>query len=348
MSEVSTGSELSAVEVAALAKRGDTVSQRRFVGVHILLLLGGVLMVFPFVYQILMSLSTNMEIQSVPPKLIPDRWQFHNYTEVFTRLPFLKQFGVSVTITVLRTVVQLILCSMGGYAFARMKFGGKSVLFGFVLAILMVPGQSYLIGQYEIIRELGLLETPWGIVLPGFFSAFGVFLMRQSFMSLPAELEEAARLDGCNPWQTFWRVMVPVVKPGLFAVMITTVLWSWNDLLWPLNCHGAGGADAVERWHRDPCRAALERVRAHDGGLRDGHGADLPPLLLDATQGHRGARQFGAQGLSAGRWLSGASAGIAKTFPGKWFERADVAHVATDGHVLTVPRRGLFFVTFCT
>ena len=164
MSEVSTGPELSAVEVAALAKRGDTVSQRRFVGVHILLLLGGVLMVFPFVYQILMSLSTNMEIQSVPPKFIPDRWQFHNYTEVFTRLPFLKQFGVSVTITVLRTVVQLILCSMGGYAFARMKFGGKSVLFGLVLAILMVP----------------------------------------------------------------------VVKPGLFAVMITTVLWSWNDLLWPL------------------------------------------------------------------------------------------------------------------
>lgn len=115
-----------------------------------------------------------------------------------------------------------------------------------------------------------------------------------------------------------------------------------------IDCHGAGGVDAVERWHRDPCRAALERVRAHDGGLRDGHGADLPPLLLDATQGHRGARQFGAQGLSAGRWLSGASAGIAKTFPGKWFERADVAHVATDGHVLTVPRRGLFFVTFCT
>ena len=95
-------------------------------------------------------------------------------------------------------------------------------------------------------------------------------------------------------------------------------------------------------------RRQTRLVRAHDGGLRDGHGADLPPLLLDATQGHRGARQFGAQGLSAGRWLSGASAGIAKTFPGKWFERADVAHVATDGHVLTVPRRGLFFVTFCT
>lgn len=191
-------------------------------------------MIFPFAYQVLMSLSTNAEIQAVPPKFIPDKWQVKNYAEVFTRLPFLKQFGVSVTITVLRTVAQLILCAMGGYAFARMKFGGRSIIFGLVLAILMVPGQSCLLGQYQIIRDLGLLETPWGIVLPGFFSAFGIFLMRQSFMSVPVELEEAVRLDGCNPWQTFWRVMVPVVKPGLFAVMITTVLWSWNDLLWPL------------------------------------------------------------------------------------------------------------------
>ncbi|RFT45941.1 carbohydrate ABC transporter permease [Cutibacterium avidum] len=235
MSEITQAGEgLSEQEIDQLVKKGDRNSQKGLVGVHILLIIGGIFMVFPFVYQVLMSLSTNAEIQAVPPKFIPDEWQFKNYADVFTRLPFLKQFGVSVTITVLRTVAQLILCAMGGYAFARMKFGGKSILFGFVLAILMVPGQSYLIGQYQIIRDLGLLETPWGIVLPGFFSAFGVFLMRQSFMSLPVELEEATRLDGCNPWQTFWRVMVPVVKPGLFAVMITTVLWSWNDLLWPL------------------------------------------------------------------------------------------------------------------
>lgn len=123
---------------------------------------------------------------------------------------------------------------MAGYAFARMKFRGRSVLFGFLLAILMVPTQSYLIGQYQIVQGLGLLETPWAIVLPGFFSAFGVFLMRQSFMGVPADLEEAARVDGANPWQTFWRIVLPLVTPGLFAVMITTVLWSWNDLLWPL------------------------------------------------------------------------------------------------------------------
>ncbi len=210
------------------------ISQLKIWPIHLFLFVGGLAMVFPFVYQVLMSLSTNVEIQSIPPKFFPATLQWSNYAEVFTRLPFLSQFWTSVLITVMRTVVQLLLCSMAGYAFARMRFTGRGVIFGLLLAILMVPGQSYLIGQYQIVRDLGLLETPWGIVLPGFFSAFGAFLMRQSFMGLPPALEEAARLDGCNPWQTFWKVMFPLVRPGLFAVMITTVLWSWNDLLWPL------------------------------------------------------------------------------------------------------------------
>lgn len=209
-------------------------SQLHFWPVHVVLFVGGLAMVFPFVYQILMSLATNPEIQSIPPTFIPETFQWHNYAEVFTRLPFLSQFWTSVLITVMRTAAQLVLCSMAGYAFARMGFRGRSLLFGLLLAILMVPGQSYLIGQYRLVRDLGLLETPWAIVLPGFFSAFGAFLMRQSFLGLPVALEEAARLDGCNPWQTFWKVMFPLVRPGLFAVMITTVLWSWNDLLWPL------------------------------------------------------------------------------------------------------------------
>ncbi len=191
-------------------------------------------MIFPFAWQFIMSISTNAEIQSVPPQLFPKSPQWQNYAEVFARLPFLHQFWVSVLITVCRTLGQLVLCSMAGYAFARMRFPLRGVLFGLLLAILMIPTQAYLIPQYEIVQNLGLLETPWGIILPGLFSAFGVFLMRQSFMSLPIGLEEAARLDGCNPWQVFWRVMLPLVGPGLFAVAITTVLWSWNDLLWPL------------------------------------------------------------------------------------------------------------------
>lgn len=208
--------------------------QSRLLPAHIVLTLGGLTMVFPFVWQVLMSLSTNAEIQAVPPQFLPASPQWGNYAEVLARIPFLSQFWTSFLITALRTGAQLILCSMAGYAFARMQFKGRNVLFGLLLAILMIPSQAFLITQYQIVKGLNLLETPWGIVLPGLFSAFGTFLMRQAFMSLPKELEEAARLDGCNPWQVFWKVMFPLVKPSLFAVAITTVLWSWNDLLWPL------------------------------------------------------------------------------------------------------------------
>ncbi len=208
--------------------------QLRYWPAHLVLILGGIVMLFPFLWQVLMSLSANVEIQAVPPKFIPDSPQWGNYVQVFEKLPFLSQFWTSVLITVVRTGAQLVLCSMAGYAFARMQFRGRGLLFGLILAILMIPGQAYLITQYQIIKSLSLLETPWGVILPGMFSAFGTFLMRQAFMSLPRELEEAAHLDGCNVWQVFWKVILPLVKPSLFAVAITTVLWSWNDLLWPL------------------------------------------------------------------------------------------------------------------
>ena len=141
---------------------------------------------------------------------------------------------MSVLITVIRTAAQLVLCSMAGYAFARMRFRGRGVLLALTLSILMVPSQVYLIPQYEIIESMEWLNTIQGVVAPGVFSAFGTFLMRQFFASLPVELEEAARLDGCNPFQIFWRVMLPLTRPGLVALAIITVLWSWNDLLWPL------------------------------------------------------------------------------------------------------------------
>jgi multiple sugar transport system permease protein len=215
-------------------RRRHGVSQRAYALPHLLLALGGVVMLFPFAWQILMSLSSDAEITAVPPHPIPDVLQWHNYLDVFTRLPFLQQFWVSILITVIRTVAQIFLCSLAGYAFARMRFPGKNLLFGLLLVILMVPSQAYLIPQYQIIRNLGLLDTTWGIVLPGMFSAFATFLLRVAFMGIPTDLEDAARLDGCNPWQIFWRIMLPLVTPSLFAVAITTVLWSWNDLLWPL------------------------------------------------------------------------------------------------------------------
>lgn len=201
---------------------------------HLLLVIGSLAMMFPFLWQLKLAFSSNAEIQAVPPDLLPKGLEWSNFTEVFERLPFLDQFWVSVAVTLGRTVGQLVLCSMAGYAFARMSFRFKGLMLALILSILMVPSQVYLIPQYQIIQQLGWLNTIQGIVAPGIFSAFGTFLMMQFFKSIPAELEEAARLDGCNPWQTFWKVVLPVARPGLISLAIITVLASWADLLWPL------------------------------------------------------------------------------------------------------------------
>lgn len=201
---------------------------------HAVLIFGAFTMVFPFFWQIWLSLMSNAEVTAVPPTLIPAQFKWQNYVIVFERIPFLNQFWNSVLITVIRTIGQVVLCSLAGYAFARMHFRGRGALLAVVLSILMVPGQIYLLPQYQLIQGMHLLDTTWGIVLPGIFSAFGTFLMRQFFVGLPNELEESARLDGANPFQIFYLVMLPLAKPAISAVVITTVLWSWNDLLWPL------------------------------------------------------------------------------------------------------------------
>lgn len=214
--------------------RGSRRARGSNVGAHIVLATGAVIMAFPFVWQIISSLSSNAEVQTIPPTFWPARLRWENYAEVFRRLPFLEQAQTSLTITVIRTLAQILLCTLAGYAFARMRFRGRGVLLGVVLSILMVPSQVYLLSQYQIVQGLGLLNTTAGIVLPGLFSAFGTFLMRTAFVGMPDELEEAARLDGANPFQIFWKVMLPLARPTISVLAIMTVLWSWNELLWPL------------------------------------------------------------------------------------------------------------------
>jgi multiple sugar transport system permease protein len=204
------------------------------VWIHVVLILGAVVMMFPFVWQIIMSLSTNAEVQSVTPHLWPKKIQWGNYSQVFHQLPFLHQLRNSVVITVIRVAAQIAFCTLAGYAFARMHFRGKTLVLGAVLSILMVPSQVYLLPQYQIVQHLGLLGSLTGLVLPGLFSAFGTFLMRTAFLALPGELEEAARLDGANPFQVFWHVMLPLIGPSISVLAITATLWSWNELLWPL------------------------------------------------------------------------------------------------------------------
>jgi multiple sugar transport system permease protein len=224
----------SAAPVAARASLGPGRRGGSHAFIHVILGVGGFLMAFPFIWQIIMSLSTNAQVQGVVPTFWPGQLQWGNYADVFTRLPFLSQLMTSVLITVIRTFAQIVLCTAAGYAFARMRFVARSTLLAVVLSILLVPAQVYLLSQYQIIEGLGWLNTLQGLVAPGLFSAFGTFLMRTAFLNLPAELEEAARIDGANPFQTFWRIMLPLAKPSISVLAITTVLWSWNELLWPL------------------------------------------------------------------------------------------------------------------
>lgn len=209
-------------------------TSRHLLLVHLVLAAGALIMVGPFVWQILTSFKTLAESNQVPPTFVPETLRWQNYTEVFDRLPFADMYLNTTLMTAGRTLGQLVFCSLAAYAFARIMFPGRDAIFVLFLAVLMVPPQLFLIPQYQIMADLGWLNTLQALILPGMFSAFGTFLLRQFFLTIPRELEEAARLDGCNPFQVYWHVALPLVKPGLLALAILTILWSWNDLLWPL------------------------------------------------------------------------------------------------------------------
>ena len=203
-------------------------------GARTILVIGALVLAGPFVWEVLTSFKSLTEIAEIPPTILPASWRTANYRDVFAGLPFATMFVNSAVNAVARTLAQLLLCSMAAYAFARIEFPGRKILFGIFLSVLLVPTQLLVIPQYQIIENLHLLNTLPALFLPGMFSAFGTFLLRQFFLGLPSELEEAARLDGANPLRIYWSIMLPLARPGLMALGILTLLWSWNDLFWPL------------------------------------------------------------------------------------------------------------------
>jgi multiple sugar transport system permease protein len=201
--------------------------------VHTILIASALAMVAPFVWQIITSLKSLSNATKVPPSLLPEgRWD--NYSKVFDVLPFGHQFLNTVLMAGLRTIGQVLFCSMAAYAFARLRFPGRNLLFGILLSVLMVPPQLFIIPQYQIMSSLGWLNSLQALVVPGLFSAFGVFLLRQFFLGLPKELEEAAAIDGAGPVRIYWSIVLPLARPGLVALALLVLLWSWNDLFWPL------------------------------------------------------------------------------------------------------------------
>lgn len=175
-----------------------TTKNRKNLLIHIVLIAGIAVTVFPFLWMIFTSFKTLPESMQIPPTILPEKIIWDSYKYVFEVLPFAQIYVNTIIITVLTVLFQVAFCTMAAYGFARIEFPFKNAIFIVLLAILMVPGQIFLIPQYLIIQNLGLVNTLPGLFLPNLFSAFGTFLLRQFFMSLPKELEEAALLDGCN------------------------------------------------------------------------------------------------------------------------------------------------------
>ncbi len=202
--------------------------------IYILLALGAVIMIFPFIWSVLTSFKSLSESLQFPPKFFPNSWDFVNYKDVWNQLPFINFFINTIALIVLRVLFAVILSAMAAYAFARMEFPFKNVLFILVLMPMMVPTQIFVLPQFLIASKIDITNTIVALVMPGMASTFGIFLLRQFFMGIPDELEEAAILDGCNPGQIFIRIMLPLVKPGLVSLAIFTALFAYKDLLWPL------------------------------------------------------------------------------------------------------------------
>lgn len=206
----------------------------KILAIHCMLILGSFIMILPFIWMVLTSLKTFGEATRIPPSIFPAIPQWENYIKAVSTLPFLSFYYNTIIMIIVRVVGALFFSSMAGYAYARINFPGKNVLFLLVLLQLMVPPQIFIVPQFLLMLKLGWLNTVKALIAPGIVSAFGTFLLRQFFMGIPNDLEEAAIIDGCNRWKIYWHVMLPLAKSGLVALGIFTALFAWKDLMWPL------------------------------------------------------------------------------------------------------------------
>ena len=215
---------------------------------HLVLAAGALTTIVPFLWMISTSLKPEPEIFRFPPVWIPSAWKWDNYAKAMTAAPFGRYFLNTVIYAVGITASNLLFCSMAAYAFARLRFPGRNLLFILVLGTMMIPAQVTMVPVFIMLKRWpllggndllgagghGLLNTYTGLVLPGAVGAFGIFLLRQFFMTLPRELEDAARIDGCSEAGIYWRIILPLSKPAMATLGIFTFTAAWNEFLWPL------------------------------------------------------------------------------------------------------------------
>ncbi|SCP99761.1 carbohydrate ABC transporter permease [Anaerobium acetethylicum] len=214
------------------AKRKDTLTR---VGIHVFLILIAVVMVVPFVWMALTAFKTVTESTSVNPFVIlPSSWKLDNFTYVWDNYNFLTLYINTLLMILFRVICAVLTATLAGYAFGRLRFPGKNLLFGLVLVQMMVPPQIFLLPQYLMVSNMEMLNTQFALVFPGIVTAFGTYLLKVSYQSLPKDLEEAAAIDGCNIGQRFLFVMAPLARSGMVSLGIFTAVIAFKELMWPM------------------------------------------------------------------------------------------------------------------
>lgn len=205
---------------------------------YVLLSIGAVVMLFPFIWMVSTSFKSTGEVFKLPPRLLPESIRWENYTDLWDpagrNVNFVRLGWNTLKIATSIAVGQVITSSLAGYAYAKMKFPGRDKIFFIYFASIIVPGAVVIVPNFILMRYLGLVGKHAGIIIPAITSAYATFLMRQFFISFPKELEDAAKLDGCNPFQIYWHILIPNAKPILATQFLLTFQWAWNDFLWPL------------------------------------------------------------------------------------------------------------------
>ena len=200
--------------------------------IYLVLIVVAITMLVPFIWMFLTAFKTTAETMQVDPfVIIPSVWQVQNFGNVIKAMDFVKLYANTLSMVAFRILFAVLTATLAGYAFARLDFKGKNLMFTIVLLQMMIPVQIYVIPQYIMVSKLHLTNTIFGLVFPGLVSAFGTFLLRQAYKQLPKDLEEAARLDGCNIPQTFLFIMAPLTKSAMVALGIFTAVFAYKDLM---------------------------------------------------------------------------------------------------------------------
>ena len=202
--------------------------------VYLLLLVLGLTMLFPFLWMVATSFMAEFEVFQFPPRFLPEKFKFSNYIEALTALPFGKFFLNSIIVTFGYVFGQLFFCSLAGYAFAKLKFPGRDKTFMIYLSTMMVPVIVTIIPTFLLINTFKLIDTYWALILPGLSSAWGIFLLRQFFLTIPTDLLDAARIDGAGEFMIYWRIMLPLSKPALATLAVFSFMSGWKEFLWAL------------------------------------------------------------------------------------------------------------------